>query len=139
MLARMLDCNRDHVLLFALIFCAIFLISFIVYPVISSQFDFEYAYNEGWNAYHQIDAFNGALYHYVFTNYTPLSFFIVGYFSKFSDVILTGRALSTISFIGIVFLVAFICKKLRTSKQESLFGNVHRVAGCVSPNLRGHR
>jgi hypothetical protein len=151
MLGRMLDCNRDHVLLFALIFCAIFLISFIAYPVISSQFDFEYAYNEGWNAYHQIDAFNGALYQnesrYVFTNYTPLSFFIVGYFSKFSDVILTGRALSTISFIGIVFLVAFICKKLRASQQESLFGAVmcigllgayHRIyVGIDDPQLLG--
>ena len=86
MLGRMLDCNRDHVLLFSLISCVIFLISFIVYPVFSSKFDFEYSYNEGWNAYHQIGALDGALYQnesrYVFTNYTPLYFFIVGYLSK---------------------------------------------------------
>src|SRR6201987_3295707 len=151
MLARMLDCNRDHVLLFALIFCAIFLISFIVYPVISSQFDFEYAYNEGWNAYHQRGAFDGALYQnesrYVFTNYTPLSFLIVGYLAKFGDVIATGRALSTISFISIVFLVAFICRKLRASRRESLFGAVmcigllgayHRIyVGIDDPQLLG--
>jgi hypothetical protein len=151
MLGRMLDCNRDHVLLFSLISCVIFLISFIVYPVFSSQFDFEYSYNEGWNAYHQIGALDGALYQnesrYVFTNYTPLYFFIVGYLSKFGDVIVVGRALSTISFVGIVFLVAFICKKLHASRREALFGAVmcigllgayHRIyVGIDDPQLLG--
>ena len=147
----MLDCNRDHVLLFSLISCVIFLISFIVYPVFSSQFDFEYSYNQGWNAYHQIGALDGALYQnesrYVFTNYTPLYFFIVGYLSKSGDVILVGRALSTISFVGIVFLVAFICKKLHASRREALFGAVmcigllgayHRIyVGIDDPQLLG--
>lgn len=151
MLGKMLDCNRDHVLLFSLISCVIFLISFIVYPVFSSQFDFEYSYNEGWNAYHQIGALDGALYQnesrYVFTNYTPLYFFIVGYLSKSGDVILVGRALSTISFVGIVFLVAFICKKLHASRREALFGAVmcigllgayHRIyVGIDDPQLLG--
>lgn len=151
MLGRMLDCNRDHVLLFSLISCVIFLISFIVYPVFSSQFDFEYSYNEGWNAYHQIGALDGALYQnesrYVFTNYTPLYFFIVGYLSKSGDVILVGCALSTISFVGIVFLVAFICKKLHASRREALFGAVmcigllgayHRIyVGIDDPQLLG--
>jgi len=151
MLGRMLDCNRDHVLLFSLISCVIFLISFIVYPVFSSQFDFEYSYNEGWNAYHQIGALDGALYQnesrYVFTNYTPLYFFIVGYLCRSGDVILVGRALSTISFVGIVFLVAFICKKLHASRREALFGAVmcigllgayHRIyVGIDDPQLLG--
>jgi len=151
MLGKMLDCNRDHVLLFSLISCVIFLISFIVYPVFSSKFDFEYSYNEGWNAYHQIGALDGALYQnesrYVFTNYTPLYFFIVGYLSKSGDVILVGRALSTISFVGIVFLVAFICKKLHASRREALFGAVmcigllgayHRIyVGIDDPQLLG--
>ena len=151
MLGKMLDCNRDHVLLFSLISCVIFLISFIVYPVFSSQFDFEYSYNEGWNAYHQIGALDGALYQnesrYVFTNYTPLYFFIVGYLSKSGDVILVGCALSTISFVGIVFLVAFICKKLHASRREALFGAVmcigllgayHRIyVGIDDPQLLG--
>ena len=151
MLGRMLDCNRDHVLLFSLISCVIFLISFIVYPVFSSKFDFEYSYNEGWNAYHQIGALDGALYQnesrYVFTNYTPLYFFIVGYLSKSGDVILVGCALSTISFVGIVFLVAFICKKLHASRREALFGAVmcigllgayHRIyVGIDDPQLLG--
>jgi len=147
----MLDCNRDHVLLFSLISCVIFLISFIVYPVCSSQFDFEYSYNEGWNAYHQIGALDGALYQnesrYVFTNYTPLYFFIVGYLSKSGDVILVGRALSTISFVWIVSLVEFICKKLHASRREALFGAVmcigllgayHRIyVGIDDPQLLG--
>lgn len=151
MLGKMLDCNRDHVLLFSLISCVIFLISFIVYPVFSSKFDFEYSYNEGWNAYHQIGALDGALYQnesrYVFTNYTPLYFFIVGYLSKSGDVILVGCALSTISFVGIVFLVAFICKKLHASRREALFGAVmcigllgayHRIyVGIDDPQLLG--
>ena len=151
MLGKMLDCNRDHVLLFSLISCVIFLISFIVYPVFSSQFDFEYSYNQGWNAYHQIGALDGALYQnesrYVFTNYTPLYFFIVGYLSKSGDVILVGCALSTISFVGIVFLVAFICKKLHASRREALFGAVmcigllgayHRIyVGIDDPQLLG--
>jgi len=151
MLGKMLDCNRDHVLLFSLISCVIFLISFIVYPVFSSQFDFEYSYNQGWNAYHQIGALDGALYQnesrYVFTNYTPLYFFIVGYLSKSGDVILVGCALSTISFVGIVFLVAFICKKLHASRREALFGAMmcigllgayHRIyVGIDDPQLLG--
>jgi len=151
MLGKMLDCNRDHVLLFSLISCVIFLISFIVYPVFFSQFDFEYSYNQGWNAYHQIGALDGALYQnesrYVFTNYTPLYFFIVGYLSKSGDVILVGCALSTISFVGIVFLVAFICKKLHASRREALFGAVmcigllgayHRIyVGIDDPQLLG--
>jgi hypothetical protein len=128
-----------------------FLISFVAYPVISSQFDFEYAYNEGWNAYHQIGALDGALYQnesrYVFTNYTPLSFFIVGYLSKAGDVILVGRALSIISFVSVVFLVAFICRKLHSSRREALFGAVmcigllgayHRIyVGIDDPQLLG--
>lgn len=79
---------------------------------------------------------------------TPrLYFFIVGYLSKSGDVILVGRALSTISFVGIVFLVAFICKKLHASRREALFGAVmcigllgayHRIyVGIDDPQLLG--
>jgi hypothetical protein len=55
--------------------------------------------------------------------------------------------LSTISFISIVFLVAFICRKLRASRRESLFGAVmcigllgayHRIyVGIDDPQLLG--
>jgi hypothetical protein len=119
--------------------------------VLSSTFDFEYAYNEGWNAYHQMDALDGELYHnvslYVFTNYTPLSFFIVGCLSKFGDVITVGRGLSTISFTGIVLLAGFISHRLGASRRESLFGAVmcigllgayHRIyVGIDDPQLLG--
>src|SRR5215469_13364923 len=79
---RMFDFVRDRVLLFCCVFGTIFSLAFIIYPILSSTYDFDRAYNEGWNAYHQIAALNGRLYKngpYVFTNYTPLSFFLVGY------------------------------------------------------------
>jgi hypothetical protein len=99
--------------------------------MISSTFDFEYAYNEGWNAYHQIDALNGNIYQgespYVFTNYTPLSIFVNGYFSKIGDVIVISRMISTISFVVIVLIVGLIAKRLSASGRESLFG----AAMCI--------
>jgi hypothetical protein len=143
--------NQDHILMFSLSFGTIFVISFIIYQIILSTFDFEYAYNEGWNAYHQIDAINGNIYNnkssYVITNYTPLSFFITGYFSKFGDAIIIGRMISTISFTVIVLIVGLIAKRLGASGRESLFaavmcigllGAYHRIyVGIDDPQLLG--
>jgi hypothetical protein len=129
----------------------LFLIYFIIDPIISSTFDFEYAYNEGWNAYHQVDALNGNIYKsespYVFTNYTPLSFLIAGYFTKFGDVVETCRVISIISFVIIIILVGLIVKRLNAPGRESLFGAVmcigllgayHRIyVGIDDPQLLG--
>src|SRR3984893_2664747 len=148
---RTRDCDQVHILLFSLIFGAVFLIAFITYPIISLTFDFEYAYNEGWNAYHQIDALSGNIYKgespYLFTNYTPLSFFINGYFSKIGDVIIISRMISTISFVVIVLIVGLIAKRLSASGRESLFGAAmcigllgayHRIyVGIDDPQLLG--
>src|SRR6202040_1764159 len=84
---------------------------------------------------------------YVFTNYTPLSFFINGYFSKIGDVIVISRMISTISFVVIVLIVGLIAKRLSASGRESLFGAAlcigllgayHRIyIGIDDPQLLG--
>jgi hypothetical protein len=76
------------------------------------------SYNEGWNAYRQHAASIGfPLYGtppgYFVTNYTPLSFHVVGLIGRLGfDVVLAGRVLSVVSLIsvclacgGITFLV----------------------------------
>jgi hypothetical protein len=120
--------HRDYVLWFSLVFAAIFLISFILYPLTASLFDFERSHNEGWNAFHQTDAIHHQLYHnksqYVFANYTPLSFLIVGALSKFGDPIMIGRIISIASFAAITLLVGLVSRRLGSSRAEALFGTV---------------
>jgi hypothetical protein len=63
-----------------------------------------------------MDALHGNLYNnmspYVFTNYTPLSFIIIGYLSKLGDPITTGRIVSIVSFFVIVLVVGLIARRL---------------------------
>ena len=120
--------GRHYFSLFSFVFGTIFLASFILYPIIASTFDFERSHNEGWNAYHQVDAINHNLYHnkspYVFANYTPLSFLIIGYLSKFGEPITTGRMISIVSFMVIILFVGLVSRRLGASSQEALFGSV---------------
>jgi hypothetical protein len=109
----------------------LFLTSFCTLPILSSIFDYDKNYNEGWNAYHQIDAKTGNIYinnsPYVFTNYTPASFYLIGALSTPADVVMVGRSFSIASFCALLLLVGFISRRLGASVPESLFG----IAVCI--------
>lgn len=119
---------RIHPLVATLALGVIFLAAFVAYPIIRSSFDFEISYNEGWNAYHQVAALQGDPYlhfsPYVFTNYTPLSFFLVGLLSRFGDPIIAGRLVSIVSFFVLIGAVGITARKLGVSCAESLFASV---------------
>jgi hypothetical protein len=107
---------------------AIFFVSFCLYPLISAVYVYDKNYNEGWNAYHQLTAAHfGNIYAasspYVFTNYTPVSFYLVGLMARNSDYIMTGRMLSIFSFLSIIITVGYIARRLGASLAEALFGS----------------
>jgi hypothetical protein len=115
----------------AVLLGAVFFVGFVLYPLIRSTYNFELSYNEGWNAYHQIAAIQGHLYPkslgYVITNYTPLSFYIVGYLSHHSDPIIVGRLMSIISFFVIIIAVGVTARNIGVSRAEALLAS----AMCV--------
>jgi hypothetical protein len=109
----------------------LFFISFCTLPILSSTFDYDKNYNEGWNAYRQIDAKTGNIYishsPYVITNYTPASFYLIGALSTPTDVVMVGRFFSIASFFALLLLVGLISRRLGASVPESLFG----IAVCI--------
>jgi hypothetical protein len=119
---------------FSLICILTFSISFALYPIVASTFDFELAYNEGWNAYHQmVAATGGDIYHnaspYVATNYTPISFYVVGMLAKLGvDPITIGRVISELCFLALIALVGISARGLGASSPESLFGSAMCIA-----------
>jgi hypothetical protein len=107
---------------------AVFVVAFIVFPVLRSGFDFEIDYNEGWNAYHQMDVGRLALYPstlgYVGTNYTPLSFYLIGALARFGDPIMIGRLISIASFLVLIIAIGVTARNLGTSRIEALLASV---------------
>ena len=105
--------------------------TFVGYRLIASSFDLELDYNEGWNAYHQRNAITGILYPntlgYVFTNYTPLSFYLIGYLSRHGDPILVGRIVSIVSFFVLVGTVGLTARNLGSSRKEALLAAVMSI------------
>jgi hypothetical protein len=148
---KQIDRRQNYIVIFSLFLGPIFLLAFILYPVVSSTSDFELAYNEGWNAYHQIAALSSNIYlnesPYVFTNYTPLSFYIIGIFTQYGDPITIGRIISILSFLVLIAAVGSIARRLGASRPETLFGSVlcigllgayHRIyIGIDDPQLLG--
>jgi hypothetical protein len=129
---RIASLAKNSVLLSASILIGLlFLISFCTLPILSSTFNYDKNYNEGWDAYRQIAAKTGNIYvqhsPYVFTDYTPASFYLIGALSTQVDVVMVGRYFSIASFCAVLLLVAFITRKLGASVPESLFG----VAVCI--------
>jgi len=92
----------------------------------------EITYNEGWNAYHALRAASGeSLYQDNLTpnNYPPLSFYIIGFISKFiRDPILTGRAISLLSLLFIAFSVEYIVQLITRHKFEAVFAGIFCLA-----------
>ena len=87
-------------------------------------------YNEGWNALHTVRFLGGkALYQPIAgfpltpVNYPPLSFVIIGGLSSMTgDILLTGRAVSLISFLFIGYLIFKIILNLTNEKWASVLG-----------------
>src|SRR5258708_1250301 len=81
-------------------------IALCVIPVLSSGFNFERNYSEGWNAYHAFRAASGEVLYSGdprhFVNYPFLSFYLVAWLKPlFGDVLTIGRALSLIALAAI--------------------------------------
>lgn len=74
--------------------------------------------NEGWNAYHAMRAVGeGVLYpvkgSYLSANYTPLSFYLLGYLGKlFGDMIIIGRVLSIASLLYVAASAAVLVRRV---------------------------
>lgn len=109
--------------------------------------------NEGWNAYHALHAMSGgALYPaadgFLFNNYPPLSFYIVGALgSILGDNIMAGRILSLLATLGIVSGLYLAARRIRTDAESALFASLLFVAGLLlftdyvgmdDPQLLGH-
>jgi hypothetical protein len=87
--------------------------------------------NEGWNAYHAQEAARGGggLYPgpfgFMFNNYPPLSFAIVGYVGRFfHDFIVAGRALSLLSFLAVALLIVAAARDMGCSAVEACFAGL---------------
>lgn len=82
--------------------------------------------NEGWNAYHALAAISGAKLYpgpeaFMVNNYPPLSFYIVGAFSRFAgDAIGAGRILSVTGTLGVCGGVVLLLRLAGCCRLEAL-------------------
>lgn len=93
--------------------------------------------NEGWNAYHSLAAMSGgALYpppdSFMFNNYPPLSFWIVGAFGQaIGDNIFAGRILSLAATLCIAGSVFVTLRFMDVGRWRALFAALLLVAGLL--------
>lgn len=92
--------------------------------------------NEGWNAYHAMEAMSGGgLYPpgggFMFNNYPPLSFYIVGALGKTGDHILAGRILSLLATLGVSGGVFTALRIMRINVWSAAFATLLFVAGLL--------
>ncbi len=98
-------------------------IALLAYPLARSFALVDINYNEGWNGYFQLRAAHGAkLYSgyspYVFNNYPPLSFYLVGGLGElFGDPVIAGRL---VSIAALCICAAAIFQAVRTATGEWL-------------------
>src|SRR5262249_34312764 len=108
------------------VICVFSLIT-LVYPLAQAFYRFEIDYNEGWNAYNAQAAMHHALLYYpkyawTTVNYPVLSFYAVGYASRFvGDYVQAGRLICLISFLISCVLVGLIVKRLTGHSAPSIF------------------
>jgi hypothetical protein len=102
----------------------------LVLPLIRVPLIMSFLPNEGWNALHSVRAINGdALYPasdaFVFNNYPPLSFYIVGFVgSALGDNIIAGRLISLLSILAIAVNVAQTVRNLGGTTHFGIFAGV---------------
>jgi hypothetical protein len=84
-------------------------------------------YNEGWNSYLQTKAAAGAPIYgqppqYVYANYPPLSFHLVGLVGRITgNVLLAGRSISVASFFAISLLIGLTVRRLTGAAQCGVY------------------
>jgi hypothetical protein len=101
-------------------------IALCVIPVLSSGFNFERNYSEGWNAYHAFRAASGEVLYSGdprhFVNYPFLSFYLIAWLKPlFGDVLTIGRALSLIALAVISGGSAVVVRQLGGRPLDALF------------------
>ena len=109
--------------------------------------------NEGWNAYHSQAAMEGgALYpdsrSFLFNNYPPLSFYIVGVVGNLiGDDIVAGRIISLLALFGVAGGIFAVLRRLGVDCVSGLFAALLFPAGLIvftdyvgmdDPQLLGH-
>ena len=108
---------------------AILVILLLVAPIATIPLHIPINYNEGWDAGLDTRAVNpsaGPLYPgpntWVFNNYPPLGFFIVGAAGRwiFGDMILAGRILSLLSLLSAAALTGYCARKLGASTRAGI-------------------
>jgi hypothetical protein len=103
-----------------------------LYPALRSTNPAPIDYNEGWNAYRQYWAAShhplydhyGISGHYDvlgITNYTPLSFALVGWLSHFATPTVVGRAVSFMSLFVTCLVAGAISARLSNSRQSGVY------------------
>ena len=108
---------------------AILVVLLLVAPVSTIPLHIPINYNEGWDAGLDTRAINpsaGPLYpgpgSWVFNNYPPLGFFIVGAAGRwiFGDMIIAGRTLSLLSLLAAAALAGYCTRKLGASTRAAI-------------------
>ena len=108
------------------VLCA-FSLGTLVYPMVRAFYRFPINYNEGWNVYTtQVAMQHLPLYYpkygWTTVNYPFLSFYLVGYVSRFiGGYLLTGRLLSLVALLVSCVLVGLIVKKLTDAWGPAIF------------------
>ncbi len=109
--------------------------------------------NEGWNAYHTVNAMaGGPLYpdrhSFLFNNYPPLSFYLVGLFGKIvGDTIIAGRILSLLAVAAVAGGIFAALRRMNADSADAAFAALLFVGGLLvftdyvgmdDPQLLGH-
>jgi hypothetical protein len=108
------------------VLCA-FSLATLYFPMVRAFYRLEFNYNEGWNVYNTQTAMQHLPLYYpkygwTTVNYPFLSFYIVGYVSRFfGDYLLTGRLLSLLALLVSCVLVGLIVKKLTGGLGPAVF------------------
>ena len=98
--------------------------------------------NEGWNAYWSTRALAGQPFYTdadspLTNNYTPLSFYIVGWLGRATgDLVLAGRLLSFAGLLGSAFLVGWIAARVGKSTRWAWAGGVSFLLVAVTMAYR---
>lgn len=100
-----------------------------LYPILRMSYILPVNYNEGWNAYHSLNATLGQeLYSlenpWTPNNYPPLSFYLIGGIGKIiGNPILAGRYISFLALLFVGFCTGWIVKQLGGKTDGAIFSS----------------
>lgn len=138
------------------VMCALLMaisIFFVVRATASIGVRYTLDYNEGWNAYHAQAAMDGgALYpappSFMYNNYPPISYYVIGTVGKaLGDNITAGRLVSVLSFLLVGWSMVAAARRMGCRLTEALWGAAifstvlamdYDYLGMNDPQLLGH-